>query len=184
MAPWGRKHHPPPAMMLQGGSAPTPSPSSTPPSQQGCPCSSAWHPPEAGSAGRRMESPAPGCSLTLPRGPLSAQLDQATLLLLAEQAPDGGLDPLPLGALVQGVLAAGAAGLLLQRAGHGGGRGTAKSLGCPGRTPAHSRAAPQAPEPGPGDAALTPCRPPGSEQGGQASPAAGPGVRTGEMSRI
>lgn len=52
------------------------------------------------------------------RGSIPAQLDQPALLLLPEQAADGRLDALALGALVQGVLAAaaaaGVAALILQ----------------------------------------------------------------------
>lgn len=81
------------------------------------------------------------CSQTLPCGPFSAQLDQAALLFFPKEAPDGRFDPLPLGALVQGVLAAvaaGVAGLLFQGAGDGGGRGTAK----PEVIPSHSKPRP------------------------------------------
>lgn len=55
---------------------------------------------------------------TVSRGSIPAQLDQPALLLLPEQAADGRLDALTLGALVQGVLAAaaaaGVAALILQ----------------------------------------------------------------------
>lgn len=134
--PWGRKHWDLPApgcpglvALMSPGQPSVPAPLPVTPtllqSQRG---------PEGVSRARPKRMPARhaqewGCSQTLPGGSFSAQLNQAALLFFPEQTPDGGFDPLPLGALVQGVLAAvaaGVTGLFLQRAGDGGGRGTAK----------------------------------------------------------